>query len=206
MVAGLPMPVPQPISAAGRPGEDQLPVDIATFGPRLETERLILRPLEERDVEHLIAVMADEETARYIGGVQSPPMVWRAVASIIGHWALRGYGFFAVEDKATGEWLGRIGPWYPMGWPQPEIGWTVKREAWGRGVAAEAAERCLAWAFEDLGWDSVIHLIHADNRASQGVARKIGSYNWNQPVEVAGFNMMADQWGQTRQEWRQRRR
>lgn len=183
-----------------------MPLDISTLGPRLETERLLLRPMEERDIPHLFEVMADEETARHIGGVQSPPLVWRAVASIIGHWALRGYGFFSVEDKASGEWLGRIGPWYPHGWPQPEVGWTVKRQAWGKGIAPEAAARCLDWVFDELGWESVIHLIHKDNTGSQAVARKLGSYNWNKPVKVAGFDIIADQWGQTREEWKARSR
>lgn len=176
-------------------------VDISSFGPRLETERLILRVPVEADVEHLIPMMGDEQTAEFIGGTQTPPHVWRGLAGLIGHWAIRGYGFFSVEDKATGEWLGRVGPWFPYGWPQEEIGWTVKREAWGRGIASEAAERCLAFVFEELGWESVIHLIDENNVGSQGVARKIGSRNLGCPVEVAGFGMMADQWGQTKAEW-----
>ena len=77
--------------------------------------------------------------------------------------------------------------------------------AWGKGYAAEAGARSLDWIFDDLGWESVIHLIHADNIGSQGVARKLGSYNWNKPVKIAGFDIIADQWGQTREEWRARR-
>jgi RimJ/RimL family protein N-acetyltransferase len=180
-------------------------IDISSFGPRLETGRLVLRVPEERDFEPLAAVMADEETARHIGGVQEPAQVWRSLCGVIGHWAVRGYGFFSVEDKASGEWLGRVGPWNPHGWPQPEVGWTIKREAWGKGYAAEAGARSLDWIFDDLGWESVIHLIHADNIGSQGVARKLGSYNWNKPVKIAGFDIIADQWGQTREEWRARR-
>lgn len=180
--------------------------DISAFGPRLETERLVLRVPVEADAEHLIPLMADEQTAQHIGGVQSAPLVWRALAAVIGHWAIRGYGFFSVEDKVTGEWLGRVGPWFPYGWPQEEIGWTIKREAWGQGYASEAAERCLAWAFGELGWDSVIHLIHEDNHGSQGVARKIGSVNWKKPVQVAGFDIIADQWGQTKADWQARQR
>jgi len=175
------------------------------LGPVLETERLILRPPEERDLEPMCALMDDEETTRFIGGVQSPPLVWRALCGIVGHWAMRGYGFFVVEDKGSGEWLGRVGPWYPHGWPQPEIGWTISRDHWGKGYAAEAATRCMDWVFDDLGWTDVIHLIDVKNVASAGVAKKLGSYNWNKPVEVAGFGMMADQWGQTRDEWRARR-
>ncbi|MEE2526922.1 GNAT family N-acetyltransferase [Hyphobacterium sp. HN65] len=181
-----------------------MPVDISSFGPRLETGRLILRVPEERDLEPLAEAMADEETARHIGGTQTPPMVWRSLCGIVGHWAMRGYGFFTIEDKASGEWLGRVGPWFPHGWPQPEVGWTVKREAWGKGYASEAAARCLDWVFDDLGWESVVHLIHKDNIGSQGVARKLGSKNWNKPVEVAGFGIIVDQWGQTREDWKAR--
>jgi RimJ/RimL family protein N-acetyltransferase len=150
--------------------------------------------------------MADEETARYIGGIQSPPMVWRSLASIIGHWALRGYGFFSIEDKATGEWLGRVGPWYPHGWPQPEVGWTIKRQACGKGYASEAAARSIDWAFDALGWDSVIHLIDDANIGSQGVARKLGSRNLNRKAEVAGFDMIVDVWGQSKADWLARKR
>lgn len=181
-------------------------VNVSDFGPRLETERLILRVPVEADFDHFVALMADEETTRHIGGIQSPPIVWRALASLIGHWALRGYGFFSVEEKATGEWLGRVGPWFPHGWPMEEIGWTIKREAWGKGYASEAAERCLDWAFNDLGWNEVVHLIHKDNHGSQGVARRIGSVNSNQQVEAAGFGIICDQWGQTKADWLARRR
>jgi len=180
-------------------------MDVSAFGPRLETERLILRVPEERDLEPLAAAMADEETARHIGGTQSPPMVWRSIASIIGHWALRGYGFFTVEDKASGEWLGRVGPWYPHGWPQPEVGWTIKREAWGKGYASEAAARSMDWAFDELGWAAVIHLIDEANTGSQGVATKLGSRNLGRKAEVAGFGMIVDVWGQSREDWSARR-
>lgn len=183
-----------------------MPVDISSFGPRLETERLVLRVPEERDFESLAAVMADEETARHIGGVQSPPLVWRALCTVIGHWAVRGYGFFTVEDKATGEWLGRVGPWNPHGWPQPEVGWTIKRDAWGKGYASEAAARSIDWAFDALGWESVIHLIDKENTGSQGVARKLGSKNLGYQSEVAGFDMVVDVWGQSRDDWQAKRR
>tara|TARA_R110002072_G_scaffold81154_4_gene185949 strand:- start:137 stop:703 length:567 start_codon:yes stop_codon:yes gene_type:complete len=171
------------------------------LGPVLETDRLILRPPHEADLEPLIALMGDEETGRFIGGTQPPALVWRSLCGIVGHWAMRGYGFFVVEDRQSGDWLGRVGPWYPHLWPQPEIGWTIARNHWGKGYAAEAAARCMDWVFDDLGWDSVIHLIDERNVGSIGVAKKLGSYNWNQPAKVAGFDMIVDQWGQTREEW-----
>ena len=56
------------------------------------------------------------------------------MALAIGHWAIRGYGFFSVEHRATGAWVGRVGPWYPEGWPAPEVGWTLSPDHRGRGV------------------------------------------------------------------------
>ena len=179
-------------------------VDTSGFGPRLETDRLILRPPVEADFEPLAAMMSDEETMRYIGGAHVPPMSWRSLMTLIGHWAVRGFGFFSVEEKDTGRWVGRVGPWYPHGWPQPEVGWAIVRDCWGRGYASEAAARTTDWAFDELGWDSVIHLIDGKNLGSIGVAKKLGSYNTGRKAEVAGFNMIVDVWGQTREEWRAR--
>ena len=78
---------------------------------RLETDRLLLRKPELSDFEALCEMMSDEETARFIGGVQEPALVWRALCGIVGHWELRGYGFFSVIEKQSNMWVGRIGPW-----------------------------------------------------------------------------------------------
>ena len=143
----------------------------------LETERLILREIDpERDFEGWAEVQGDEETVRYtIGKTMDRASAWRSMASVIGHWSIRGYGFFSVENKETGEWVGRVGPWYPLGWPAPEIGWTILRRHWGNGYATEAAKASLDYAYNTLGWDSVIHAIIKGNDASIAVARKLGS-------------------------------
>lgn len=117
---------------------------------RLETDRLILRQPELSDFEPLCALMADETVTRFIGGVQEPALVWRNLCGIVGHWALRGYGFFSVIEKESGRWLGRVGPWYPHGWPQPEIGWSLNRDSWGKGYATEAASACMDFAVDVL--------------------------------------------------------
>lgn len=144
---------------------------------RLETERLILRDIDpERDFDAWAETMADEETVRFIGGqVLDRANTWRNMAAVIGHWQIRGYGFFSVESKETGEWLGRVGPWYPEGWPAPEVGWTIMRKYWGKGYATEAARASVDYAFDTLGWDRVIHVILKGNEASMQVARKLGS-------------------------------
>ena len=87
----------------------------------IETERLILREIDpERDFEAWARSMADENTVRYLGTrPMSRAEAWRSMAHVIGHWKIRGYGFFSLESKATGEWVGRVGPWNPEGWPAP---------------------------------------------------------------------------------------
>ena len=69
------------------------------------------------------------------------------------HWVLRGYGPFALEDKATGAFIGVAGPWFPEGWPEPEITWALMLGQTGKGYATEAARRALAFARDTLGLD-----------------------------------------------------
>ena len=177
-----------------------------TRSPVLETERLRLRLPTEADFEGFAALMSDPVATEYIGGTVSVPHAWRALCMILGHWRLRGYGFFTVEDKVSGAWVGRVGPWYPHGWAAPEIGWSVTRAHWGKGYGPEAAAASMDFVFEQLGWDRVIHLIHPDNANSQAVARKLGSVDTGEDAEAAGFGMMCDVWGQSRADWAQNRK
>jgi RimJ/RimL family protein N-acetyltransferase len=175
--------------------------------PRLETERLVLRAIDpERDFEPFAAMLADPETARFIGGVQERPIVWRNMCAVLGHWQVRGYGFFAVEETDTGELVGRVGPWYPDGWPAPEVGWMIRRDRWGKGYAVEAATAALDWAFDDLGWRSVVHVIEAANTRSIRVAEKLGS-SWTARVEKMPppWGQAAELYGQTAPAWQARR-
>lgn len=144
---------------------------------RIETKRLILRPIDpERDFDAWAKAMADEQTVRYLGTKpMSRPEAWRNMAVVLGHWEMRGYGFFSVELKATGEWVGRVGPWNPEGWPAPEVGWTISPDHLRKGYATEAAQASLDYVFGELGWDSVIHVILKGNTGSIGVAEKVGS-------------------------------
>lgn len=96
------------------------------------------------------------------------------MAFLVGHWTLRGYGYFAAEDKATGDYVGRVGFSNPTGWPGFELGWTIAPSHQGKGLASEAATRLLDYAFNDLGERHVISLIHPDNAPSRRVAQKLG--------------------------------
>ena len=143
----------------------------------LETPRLILRMFREDDFEPYYArVCADADVMRYLG--DGRPLTrsegWRQLAMILGHWQLRGYGLWAVEERATGELVGRIGLFNPEGWPGFEIGWVLAKASWGRGYATEGARRALDHALTDMGHDHVISLIYPDNAASIRVAERIG--------------------------------
>lgn len=178
-----------------------------TDAPRLETPRLILRAIDvERDFEPWAAMMADAETARFIGGVQERAAAWRGMCTIVGHWQVRGYGFFAVEEKATGAFVGRIGPWYPEGWPAREVGWTIRREFWGKGYAREAATATIDWAFDHLGWESVIHTIDPANAPSIALATRLGSPKIGHIDRLPPFDFAADIYGQSAAAWRARGR
>jgi len=141
----------------------------------IETERLVLRVPTASDFDGWCELMADEESSNFIGGIQTRPVVWRTMATIVGAWHLRGFSLFSVIEKASGQWIGRAGPWQPEGWPGAEIGWALVRKAWGKGFASEAARATTDWAFKELGWSDVIHCIHPDNARSIAVACRLGS-------------------------------
>jgi len=142
--------------------------------PTLETERMFLRAMREDDIAEEVAFFQTERS-RNVGGPIPANQVWRAVAGMIGHWALRGYGFWALEEKATGAYLGRAGLWSPHPWPEPEIGWTLMERAEGKGFAAEAALEARRYAYDTLGWTTAISLIVAGNLRSEALAHRLGA-------------------------------
>ncbi len=145
------------------------------MAPVLETERLRMRGWSEQDHEAFAALLGDEESARFIGGPCDRHDAWRRMATQMGHWAMRGYGSWVIEEKSTGNWVGYSGLWCPYGWPEPEVMWGLVPAARGRGYATEAAMRARTYAYQDLGWRSAISLIAPENRASQKVAERLGA-------------------------------
>ena len=145
--------------------------------PVLETERLRLRSLRADDFEAYAAMMADPEVTRYLadGKPLSRGDAWRQLAMILGHWELRGFGLWAVEEKATSAFLGRIGCYDPEGWPAFEVGYTLARHAWGKGYASEGAAAALKFARDVLGRREVTSVIKTGNQASVRVATKLGA-------------------------------
>jgi RimJ/RimL family protein N-acetyltransferase len=171
----------------------------------LESERLRLRWFREDDFDQFLHMCRDAEVMRFLG--DGRPMneteVWRQMATIMGHWYFRGYGIWAVEEKETGQLVGRIGLIYPFGWPGFELGWTLRRESWGKGYATEGAGRALEYAFTEMGRDHVISCIAPENVASVRVAERLGE-KIEGSTELLGRNVLI--YGIDRDEWRRRQK
>jgi RimJ/RimL family protein N-acetyltransferase len=157
--------------------------------PTLTTERLLLRPLRHEDTDAFAALCADDEVMRWLGGTMDRHTAWRHMATLAGHWPLRGYGRWAVEERESGELAGHVGLWFPEGWPAIEVGWALARPAWGRGIASEAARASLDYAWSEVGLDRVISLIDPTNERSQSVARKIGERPTDEHFDFKGTRL-----------------
>ncbi len=176
------------------------------LGPTLHTERLILRPPCEDGLEGYAALYSDEEAARHIGGVKDRAQAWRALASLMGMWVMRGYGFFFIYERDTGDWVGSVGPHFPLGWPGREVGWSIAPAHWRKGYGKEAAIAAMNYAFDELGWDKVIHVIDPQNKPSEALASALGSTIVGAVDELAGFGpMQLNLWGQSVDQWRVKR-
>ena len=142
--------------------------------PILETDRLRLRSFRTSDIDDYAALNADPEVMHHMGGPWDRSRSWRHMAFLVGHWRFLGFGTWAVTEKETGEFLGRIGFSEPEGWPGCELAWALGRRWWGFGYATEGARAALDHAFTVLHKDRVISLIHSENHASLRVAERLG--------------------------------
>lgn len=144
----------------------------------LETPRLRLRPWREDDLAALERLNGDPRFTRFLnaGGAVYPPG-WTAdkLARMRAEWEVQGWGSWAVEERTTGGFVGRVGFQFHRFWPDdPELGWGVDPDVWGRGYATEAARAALAHAFGTLGFERVVSILHPKNTPSIRVAEKIG--------------------------------
>lgn len=142
--------------------------------PTISTPRLTLRPIEARDFAGFADFYASDRS-KFVGGPATAEQSWRMLATELGHWALRGFGRWAVEETETGKLAGIIGPWKPEGWPEPELGWDLMNGFEGKGYATEAALAAREYAYDTLGWTTAISLVAADNAGSRNVAKRMGA-------------------------------
>ena len=144
--------------------------------PELSTDRLLLRAFKADDFERYAEMMADPDVARYLmdGRPLSRIEAWRQLAMFAGHWVLRGYGPWAVEERATGAFLGRIGCMNLEGFPMMDIAYTLGPWGWGKGYAREGAAAAIRYARETLGVAQPTSIIRHANTRSIRVATSLG--------------------------------
>jgi RimJ/RimL family protein N-acetyltransferase len=151
------------------------------IAPVLETERLVLRPHGVEDWADCVALWADPEVTRHIGGQPSTAeQTWSRLVRYAGLWSLLGYGYWAICEKATGRFAGEAGfadfkrDIHPSFEGTPEIGWALARWAHGRGYGTEAVRAVVSWGDTNLESPRTVCLISPSNAASISVARKCG--------------------------------
>jgi RimJ/RimL family protein N-acetyltransferase len=150
--------------------------------PIFETERLILRPFIEQDYQLMRSLDVDPLVVKYLGHgqVRTENETLSNLQKLLRDYQKYGLGLYAVEDKNTGEFLGRSGliPWIIEDSLMWEIGYSFKQSAWGKGYATECAKFLSEWGFKNLQAQFLISLIHPNNQNSIHVAEKIGMTYW----------------------------
>lgn len=144
----------------------------------LETQRLLLRAWRDADLDPLAEICADPLVMRYFPGLLTRDECAAAIARCRLHFIRHGFGFWALERKSDGRFIGLTGlSWsrLPLPFcPAVEIGWRLARDQWGQGLAREAAEASLACAFEQLELPDVVAYTAAGNELSLRLMRTLG--------------------------------
>lgn len=162
--------------------------------PTIETERLVLRPFRDDDVDDYFRVHDTPEVraSLHLADSFDRDVAWSHLALWLGQWALRRSGNWAVELRETGEFIGRAGTHLPIrvGWPGLEIGWTLHPDHWGRGYATEAGRAAIDWAFANHDVNELVSVILPENTPSQQVAQRLG-FTWREDRVLPHFPQAA---------------
>jgi RimJ/RimL family protein N-acetyltransferase len=179
----------------------------------LETERLILRQFTADDVDSLVELDSDPDVMHYITGGRGTPRAEiedDVLPAFLGYYErFPGYGFWAVIEKATGDFLGwfHLRPALHDGSPtEPELGYRLRRSAWGKGYASEGARALVRVAFEELGADRVFAETMVVHTASRRVMENAGlrlirTFHADWPDKIEGDEHGDVEYALTRAEW-----
>ena len=144
----------------------------------IETERLLLRQWREGDLEAYARICADTKVMRYLPATLSREKSLEQMAGFVRHWEEQGFGLWAVEERASGKFIGFVGLMRHDDWREgehrTEVGWRLGRAHWGRGLATEGALASVRYGFEGLGLARIISITLPENAASRGVMEKAG--------------------------------
>ena len=142
--------------------------------PEIETERLVLRGPIAADFPVYRDFFADAEASAAYGGPLPADRAWRVLATDLGHWTLRGYGRWAVVEKASGRMIRGAGLWWPEGYPRSELTWWIVPAARRHGYAFEASRAAIGFGYRTLGWDLVETHMQDENAPARQLVEKLG--------------------------------
>lgn len=146
-----------------------------TMPVEFTTARLKLRQWREDDVDALLGFYADPLSAQVFGAGVERHDVWRRIATFLGHWQLRGFGLWALEERQSGDFVGYSGLWYPSEFADVEVGWGLVARHRGKGYAQEAAWRALRYGYGEIGLERLVSYVKPDNPDSIRVADRLGA-------------------------------
>ena len=141
----------------------------------LRTERLILRGWTLADFEAFAEFLTDDEMCKYRGGAVDRNGASNFMFMVVGQWAMRGYGGYAIEERSLNRVIGMTGLWHPYDFTEPELYWSIFRGFHGKGYATEAAAAVRDWAIGVKGI-AIMSFVSPDNIPSVKVAERLGAF------------------------------
>ena len=155
----------------------KIPITEPFIIPSLNTERLLLRAFEKNDLDPFADLVADKEViqhATYDGTTMTRTQAWNWLCFMLGHWHMRGFGIWGVEEKSSGELIGRIGLQFLDWFDDVELVWMLSKSAWGKGFAAEGARAAINFGHNTLALPRVAAVIRQENISSIRLAESLG--------------------------------
>lgn len=142
--------------------------------PVLQGERIRIRPHRADDFERLVELFLSPRS-KYMDEVKSRGEAWKNFSADVGQWVLLGFGAWAIEEVVNGIYVGQVSLNFPVDFPEHELGWQVWEEFEGKGYAFEAAMLARGFAFNELGWTTVVSYIDPENVRSIRLAERMGA-------------------------------
>lgn len=152
----------------------------------IQTDRLLLRQWKENDYDVFLPYFQNEGFTKYLGGNKDEEAAWTMMTNYIGHWHIKGFGYWAVEEKSSGKFVGGCGLWKSPEWPEIELGYWILPPFHGKGYATEAAKSARAFAFETLNLPTLVSYIDSNNYASIKVTEKLDG-KFDKTIELSSF-------------------
>ncbi len=145
--------------------------------PTLSTERLLLRAFKKDDLDPFASMVSDIEVmqrATYDGTTMTRTQAWNWLCFMLGHWHMRGFGIWGIEESSSGELIGRIGLQFLDSFDDVELVWMLAASAWGKGFASEGARAVIDFGLNRLALPRIAAVIRRENKSSIRLAERLG--------------------------------